>query len=61
MIANRFNSLSLISNDISIKHPKENSDALYQSLNLYQTLISTSTPLGNSSFMSASMVFEEDE
>ena len=25
------------------------------------TLISTSTPLGNSSFMSASMVFDEEE
>ena len=26
-----------------------------------QTLISTSTPLGNSSFISASIVFEDDE
>lgn len=27
---------------------------------LYYTLISTSTPLGNSNFISASMVFEEE-
>jgi hypothetical protein len=52
------NFLSLLFDKRKVPEPKSR---YFICLKVYHTLISTSTPLGNSSFINASIVFDEDE